>query len=143
MGGCDVEKWARKVDRPRILYTALSAVFGLLILLIIYQAANQTLNPAVSITSRQEVLSVGEDIAANFKIINPNPEPRLFTYAVYINDEKSYENSVTINPKRNFVFGGHYRAVEPGEVKVTALVYEGDKERLVENISYFVTVKQK
>jgi hypothetical protein len=129
------------VDRLKIVYIASLIVVGVLALSIIYQTTTQTLFPTVELTSNQEFVAVGDEIAANFKIYNPARDPRQFTYAVYLNDEKRYENMVTINPKRNFVFGGQYRAFEPGNVKVTAVVYEGDKEMLIENITYFVTVK--
>jgi hypothetical protein len=114
---------------------------GVLALSVAYQTAHKTIFPSVTRTSQQEIITVDDKLVANFKIYNPNEEPRLYTYAVYIDDEKRFENKVTINPRRNFAFGGSYKGLEPGPVKVTALVYEGDKERLIENITYFVTVK--
>lgn len=128
------------MDKLKIVYMALLAVIGLLLISVTYQAATQTFSSTLTQASKHEVITVGDEIAANFKIHNPTQESRQYTYALYLNDEKKYENTVPIKPNRRSVFGGHFRALEPGEVKVTALVYEGDKEKLVKNMTYFVTV---
>lgn len=130
------------MDRHKIVYITLLVVLGLLAIKIAYQATTQTLSSTVELISKQEFVTAGDEIVVSFKIYNPFQEPRQYTYALYLDDEKKYENMVTIKPNRRFVFGGHFRALEPGDVKVTATVYEGNKERLVENITYFVTVKE-
>jgi hypothetical protein len=128
------------LERLKILYLTLLVVLGLLAVTVAYKAINQTISPSLELVSNQEVVSAGDEIVANFRIKNPSKETRLFTYAMYLNDQRKYENAVKIKPEKSFVFGGHFRALEPGEVKVTAVVHEGNKEREIKNITYFVTV---
>ena len=132
-----------KVDREKKVYLTLLTVLGMLALFVAYQLGTRTLSPTVELVSKQDVVTAGDRFAANFKIYNPYQEPRRYTYALYLNGSLRFEETVTIKPDRQFVFGGHYRALEPGQMMVTAVVYEGDKERLVENITYFVTVNPK
>ena len=125
------------------LYFGLLIIIGFLAISIAHLTISQSASSTVTLSSKQDFITAGDELVANFKIYNPNDEPRFYTFAFYLNDAQIYENHVTINPKRNFVFGGHSRALEPGIVKVTGVVYEGKKERLLDNISYFVTVKEK
>jgi uncharacterized protein (DUF58 family) len=128
------------LERLKIVYLALLVVLGLLAVTVAYRAINQTISPSLELVSTQEVVSAGDEIVANFRIKNPSKETRRLTYALYLDDQRKYENTVEIKSEKSFVFGGHFRALEPGEVKVTAVVYEGDKEREIKNITYFVTV---
>jgi hypothetical protein len=102
------------LERLKILYLTLLVVLGLLAVTVAYKAINQTTSPSLELVSNQEVISAGDEIVANFRIKNPFKETRQFTYPLYINKERKYENSVSIKPGKSFVFGGHFRALEPG-----------------------------
>ena len=129
------------MNRTNVLFLVLLAALLLLTASIFYRAGRESLAPSLSRTSVQEVAAVGDEIAAEFKIINPFEERREYTYLLFLNGEKRYERKVAVDPKSEFTFGGHYKALEPGIATVTAMVYEGDKEKLVKNMTYFVTVK--
>ena len=128
------------MNRTNVLFLVLLAALLLLTASIFYRAGRESLAPSLSRTSVQEVAAVGDEIAAEFKIINPFEERREYTYLLFLNGEKRYERKVAIGPKSEFTFGGHYSALESGTATVTAIVYEGEKKRLIKNITYFVEI---
>lgn len=131
------------MERLRLAYLVLMAVIGFMVFSIIFQTTSQTISPSVTRLAKQDLITAGDEIISNFNIYNPDNKPHHYSYALYLNDVKRFENSVTVNPGKNFVFGGNYRAFEPGRVKITALVYEGEEKKLIDNITYFVSVKPK
>jgi hypothetical protein len=133
----------KRLDKHRTIYRVSIVILGIIFLLVIYQITTRTLSPEVEVVGNQDFITLGDELAANFNVYNPNWNPRLYTYAIYLDDDQVYENTITIQPKRDFVFGGQFKTLKPGKIKVTALVYEGDKEQLVENITYYVSVEPK
>lgn len=130
------------MNRIKLIYLGLLIILGLLIVSISYQVITQTFSSTVTQTSRQEVVTVGEELYATFKIYNPDGKPHNYIYALYLNDEKQYENTAIIRPKKSLVFGGNFKSQIVGEIKITALVYRENKENLIKNITYFVNVEQ-
>src|SRR3990170_3974113 len=111
------------VERLKKIYIILLLTLGFMVSFFIYQMAKQTFSPTLTRTSEQMAVSVGDELSADFKITNPYGERREYIYALYLNDEKRFERTVAIEADSNFVFGGRYRALEPGIVKVSALIY--------------------
>jgi len=130
------------VERLRALYIVMLLVLGALATTILIKAGRQVASPTVEVLSKQEVATAGGEISAKFKLYNPGEKPRTFTYALYLNNSKRYEDKVLVMPESSFVFGGHYRVFEPGIVAVTALVYDADGKKLLENTTHYVRVEE-
>jgi hypothetical protein len=131
------------MDSRKIIGFVIFATLVALVIVISFQARD-ILSPTVERMSEQGFVNVGENIIADFTIYNPSLGTKTFRYSLFYNGTRRFEDSVAIKRGMSFQFGGHYRATEPGRVTITALVYEeGVKERLIENTTYFVTVKPK
>jgi hypothetical protein len=126
------------MEKLKAAYIGAVGILIILIIAIIYKGST-VLSPTVELTSKQEFVNIGEEIVADFRIYNPYREPKNYRYLLYYNGTKRFNNTVLINPKSSFQFGGHYRATSTGVVEITALVYDGNE--LVSNTTYHVIVQ--
>jgi hypothetical protein len=131
------------MDRRKIIGFVIFATLLALMILVSFQARG-VFSPSVKRMSEKGFVNVGEKIVADFTIYNPSLVTKKFRYSFFYNGTKRYENTVAIKRGMSFQFGGRYRATEPGRVTINAQVYEaGETGRLIENITYYVTIQSK
>lgn len=124
------------------IYLLALIILGALILFIFFQIISTTTSSGtLSVASKQQFVESGGIIDVGFLIYNDEEYAQNYTYLLFLNDENVLEDRVTINPKDSFSFGGYFRENGSRRVKVTAELYAGKKEALLDKVTYYLAVK--
>lgn len=126
----------------KLVYIGLLVMVGFLAVSIVYDTGRETINPTTSKTGEQEVVVIGRELIANYKILNPTDTRQAYTFSMKIDGKTQYESSVEVDPGSDFVFGGHYRSLSPGRHSVTGLVWNQNKTQLIKNTTYHLTIEK-
>ncbi|MFQ6105904.1 MAG: hypothetical protein ACE5NL_02415 [Candidatus Hydrothermarchaeaceae archaeon] len=131
------------MEKLKKFYIFSLLLLGAFLFFIYSQILSTTSGETLSLESKQQLVEIGEKIDVHFSIYNTGKDDRNYTFAIFFNDKRMLNDTVLVKAGDSSKFGGHFLAKEPGKVKVTAELYDADKKKLLDSVTYYVTVKPK